>query len=457
MGDGAVVFAKGAVGPILDVCTGIRRGGARQELDDAERAKLLAQMETLAADGIRVLGIAYRSGAEDSASPSDLERDLTFLGMVGMIDPLREDVKMSVAECQVAGIRPIMITGDHPAMAGYIARQLSMPSGDAVVTGHDVAGMTDLELEAAAEHACVYARVSPEDKLRIVDALQARGEIASMTGDGVNDAPALKSADIGVAMGITGTDVAKEASDMVLLDDRYATIVAAVREGRVIFDNICRFIRFILASNAGELLVMLLAPLFGLPLPLFPVQILWMNLVTDGLPALALGVEDAESDVMLRPPRDPKAPIIDWKMGRSILWVGLLIALISLVVGHHFFDGAASGASHGAHGGHGAGAASVWQTMLFTSMVLAQLFLAMAVRSSRDSLFKIGVFSNRPMIWALAATLVLHLGVIYVPVMQDFFKTTALSLSQLGICVVAGLAVFGAVEIEKLILRMTSD
>jgi Ca2+-transporting ATPase len=451
--EGGVIFAKGAVEPMLDVCTGIRRDGGRQVLGDVERDRLVTKMEALAADGIRVLGIAYRSGVENGASPSVLEQDLTFLGMIGMIDPLREDVKMSVAECQAAGIRPVMITGDHPAMAGCIARELSMPSEDAVITGLEIAKMSDLELETAAEYACVYARVSPEDKLRIVDALQARGEIASMTGDGVNDAPALKSADIGVAMGITGTDVAKEASDMVLLDDRYATIVAAVREGRVIFDNIRRFIRFILASNAGELLVMLLAPLFGLPLPLFPVQILWMNLVTDGLPALALGVEGPEKDVMLRPPRDPKAPIIDWAMGRSILWVGLLIAGISLVIGWHFFDGAAAGATTMAHG-HGVGSASVWQTMLFTSMVLAQLFLALAVRSSSESLFKIGVFTNRPMIAALAVTLLLHLAVIYVPVMQGFFKTAALTLPQLGICVAAGLAVFGAVEIEKLVARL---
>jgi Ca2+-transporting ATPase len=314
--------------------------------------------------------------------------------------------------------------------------------------------MSDADLETTAAHACVFARVSPEDKLRIVDALQAQGEIASMTGDGVNDAPALKSADIGVAMGITGTDVAKEASDMVLLDDRYATIVSAVREGRVIFDNIRRFIRFILAGNAGELLVMLLAPLFGLPLPLFPVQILWMNLVTDGLPALALGVEGPENDVMLRPPRDPKAPLVDWAMGRSILWVSLLIAGLSLFVGKHFFTGSVGTSVASGHG-HG-GEVAVWQTMLFTTMVLAQLFLALAVRSSRDSLFRIGVFSNRPMILALAVTLILHLGVLYVPFMQVFFKTTALSLTQLGICVGGGLVVFLAVEGEKLLLRLRS-
>ena len=454
----SIVFAKGAVGSILDVCESIRSGGQTVALDDKQREHVLAQMEHAAAEGIRILGVGYRVDSEVLSDPKigDLEQGLTFLGLVGMMDPLREDVKMSVAECQKAGIRPIMITGDHPAMARHIAEDLAMPLDDSVLTGPEIAKMSEEELKAAAEHACVYARVSPEDKLRIVDALQARGEIASMTGDGVNDAPALKSADIGVAMGITGTDVAKEASDMVLLDDRYATIVAAVREGRVIFDNILRFIRFILASNAGEILVMLLAPLFGLPLPLFPVQILWMNLVTDGLPALALGVEGPEKDVMDRPPRDPDAPIIDWKMGRSILWVGLLIAGISLVIGKQFYTGGAVESVASSHG-HGAGEAAVWQTMLFTTMVLAQLFLALAVRSSRESLFKIGVFSNRPMIAALAVSLLLHVGVIYVPALQSFFKTAALSLPQLGICVVTGLAVFAAVEVEKLIIRMRTD
>ncbi len=447
-GGRSVVFAKGAVGSILDACTHVWQSGVFERLGEGEKAAVLEQMETAAAAGVRVLGIAFRMDDDELTAPAagDLERDLTFLGLVGMMDPLREDVRDSVAECQRAGIRAVMITGDHPAMARHIARELAMPV-DSVVTGAEIAQMSDSELESAAEETCVYARVSPEDKLRIVDALQARGEIASMTGDGVNDAPALKSADIGVAMGITGTDVAKEASDMVLLDDRYATIVAAVREGRVIFDNIRRFIRFILASNAGELLAMLLAPLFGLPLPLFPVQILWMNLVTDGLPALALGVEGPEKDVMMRPPRDPEAPIIDWAMGRSILWVGLLIAGLSLLVGRSMFEGGVPAVA--AHG-HDAGVASVWQTMLFTTMVFAQLLLALAVRSSRESLFRIGVFSNRPMIVALAVTFVLHLGVIYVPAMQGFFKTAALSAGQLGICLLAGLAVFAAVEVEKL-------
>ncbi len=454
-GAGDVVFAKGAVDCMLDVCTQIRRDGVNAALGDADRVQILGQMESMAAGGVRVLGVACRAGVprQEGYSAGDLEKELTFLGLVGMMDPLREDVVGAVAECQKAGIRPVMITGDHPAMARHIADALSMPVDGAVVTGLDIARMSDAELEETAAVACVYARVSPEDKLRIVDALQARGEITSMTGDGVNDAPALKSADIGVAMGITGTDVAKEASDMVLLDDRYATIVSAVREGRVIFDNIRRFIRFILASNAGELLVMLLAPLFGLPLPLFPVQILWMNLVTDGFPALALGVEGPEKDVMQRPPRDPSAPLIDWAMGRSILWVGLLIAGVSLWIGKHFYMGEAGAAlSHG----HGGGDAAVWQTMLFTTMVLAQLFLAMAVRSSRESIFRIGMFSNRPMVAALAVTLLLHLGVIYVPAMQGFFKTAALSLPQLGLCVFCGLTVFAAVEVEKLILRLRS-
>jgi Ca2+-transporting ATPase len=300
----------------------------------------------------------------------------------------------------------------------------------------------------------VFARVSPEHKLQIVDALQAEGDVVSMTGDGVNDAPALKSADIGVAMGVTGTDVAKGASDMILLDDSYTTIVSAVREGRVIFDNIRRFIRYILASNTGELMVMLFAPIFRMPLPLLPVQILWMNLVTDGLPALALGVEKAEGDVMARPPRDPRKPIIDWPMVRHVLWVGALMALLSLLVGWRMLPARAGIADAAAAGHHGAEVtASVWQTMLFTTMVFSQLFLALAVRSSRDSFFRIGWLSNPSLAVAIPVTVLLQLGVVYVPFLQSFFATTALTAGQLAVTAIVPAVVFGAVELEKLLRR----
>jgi len=456
----AVCFTKGAVDSLLEVSTRIRADGRVQPLTAENRARILARMEELAADGMRVLGVACRPMASVGAGlqACDMEQDLILLGLVAMMDPLRDEVKSAVRTCLDAGIRPVMITGDHPLMARYIGRELGIIEDGQVITGRDISGMDDAALEQAVGTASVFARVSPEHKLRIVDALQARGAIASMTGDGVNDAPALKSADIGVAMGITGTDVAKEASDMVLLDDMYTTIVAAVREGRVIFDNILRFIRFILASNAGELLVMLVAPFLGMPIPLLPVQILWMNLVTDGFPALALGVESPERDVMKRPPRHPQAPIIDRRMARQIVWVGALMALLSLGVGYaawaHEPAVTEAAVTTGGHGGHDAVTATVWQTMLFTTMVFTQLFLSLGVRSTRDSLFRIGLFTNRPLIAALALTFGLQIAVIYVPVLQGFFRTTVLSAGQLGACIAAGAAMLAAVEISKLVGRV---
>jgi P-type Ca2+ transporter type 2C len=456
-----VAFAKGAVDSLLEVSTRVYADGGIQPLDDEHRARLASRMEAMAGDGIRVLGVACRpmSSAAAGMPAADIEQDLILLGLVGMMDPLRDEVKGAVKTCQEAGIRPVMITGDHPLMARHIGRELGIVEDGDVVIGADISAMDDAALEQAVGAASVYARVSPEHKLRIVDALQARGEITSMTGDGVNDAPALKSADIGVAMGITGTDVAKEASDMVLLDDKYTTIVAAVREGRVIFDNILRFMRFILSSNAGELLVMLVAPFLGMPIPLLPVQILWMNLVTDGFPALALGVEPPERDVMQRSPRDPQAPIIDWKMGRQIIWIGALMAILSLGVGYTAWvqepaSAEAAVVAETAHGGHHEVAATTWQTMLFTAMVFTQLFLSLGVRSTRDSLLRIGLFSNRPMVAALALTFVLQIAVIYVPVLQTFFRTTALSAGQFAVCVAAGAAMLAAVEASKLVGRL---
>jgi len=456
----AVCFTKGAVDSLLEVSTRIFADGRVQPLSAEHRARILARMEELADDGMRVLGVACRPmvAVAPGLKADDLEKDLILLGLVAMMDPLRDEVKSAVRTCLDAGIRPVMITGDHPLMARYIGRELGIVEDGQVITGRDISAMDDAALEQAVGTASVFARVSPEHKLRIVDALQARGEIASMTGDGVNDAPALKSADIGVAMGITGTDVAKEASDMVLLDDEYTTIVAAVREGRVIFDNILRFMRFILASNAGELLVMLVAPFLGMPIPLLPVQILWMNLVTDGFPALALGVEPPERDVMKRSPRDPQAPIIDWKMGRQIVWIGALMALLSLGVGYaawaHEPAAAEAAVTVEGHGGHHAVTATVWQTMLFTAMVFTQLFLSLGVRSTRDSLFRIGLFTNRPLIAALALTFGLQIAVIYLPVLQGFFRTTALTAGQFGVCIAAGAAMLAAVEISKLVGRV---
>jgi len=351
----------------------------------------------------------------------------------------------------------VMITGDHPLMARYIARKLGMVPADddsksRVLTGRDLAEMSPQQLSEAVKEVSVYARVAPQDKLNIVDALQAHGHVVAMTGDGVNDAPALKSADIGVAMGITGTDVSKEASDMVLQDDNFTTIVAAIEEGRTIFANIRRFIRFLLACNTGELWVFLIAPFCGMPLPLLPVQILWMNLVTDGFPAMGLGLEPSERDIMTRPPRDPAAPIIDWMQGIRILWIGLLIAVLSMLVGYGAWQG--EGAPAGADSHDAKVVAAEWQTMLFCTMVFAQLFLAFSERSDRHSLLTIGLLSNKYVLVAVLGALACQLGVVYLPFCQTLFKTAALSGTQLALCLATGLAVLVAAEVDKAIRRI---
>jgi len=403
--------------------------------------------ENLAAQGIRVLGVAVKT--EGSRQNQDhWERDLAFVGMIGMIDPLRTEAKDAVETCRQAGIRPVMITGDHPLIARTIGRQLGFHNTERFLTGRDLAGMEVADLVEEVDQVSVYARVAPEQKLKIVDAFQERGHIVAMTGDGVNDAPALKSADIGVAMGITGTDVSKEAAAMVLQDDNFATIVSAVEEGRIIFDNILRFVRYILASNWAEILTMLIAPLFGLPIPLFPVQILWMNLVTDGLPALALGVEPGEKDVMRRPPREPARPILTWNTGAHILWVGLLMAVLALWVG---------GSQYGIFGStllNSFSHSDSWRTILFTTLVFSQLTLALGERSRRSSLIQIGLLSNRYMLIAVVFTVCLQVAVIYLPLLQGFFLTVPLSAAQIGICFALSLIMLLAVETGKLIGRV---
>jgi Ca2+-transporting ATPase len=297
------------------------------------------------------------------------------------------------------------------------------------------------ELEKVVEHVNVYARVSPEHKLNIVQALQKHGHIVAMTGDGVNDAPALNKADIGVAMGITGTDVAKEASDIVLLDDNFATIVAAVEEGRWIFDNIRKFIKYTMTSNAGEIWVMLLAPFIGMPFPLLPLQILWINLVTDGLPGLALAIEPAERKIMQREPFNPRENIFGRGMARDILWVGLLMGFVSLGVGYWYWSI-----------GH-----PQWQTMVFTTLTLSQMGNALAIRSQRDSLFQIGLLSNRAMLGAVLLTFVLQMVVVYVPFFQSIFETGPLSLRDLLISLALSTAVFWGVEIQKWFIRRSEE
>jgi len=458
-----VAAAKGGVEGLADVCDRIYRSGRIVPMTDDVREELVERNAALAGQGVRVLGVAWRSfdtlPAEGDARAA--ESQMVFLGMLGMVDPIRPEVRDAVGRCVSAGIRPVMITGDHPLMARYIARELGMVPADddskaRVLTGRDLAAMSADELSEVVKDVSVYARVAPQDKLNIVDALQAHGHVVAMTGDGVNDAPALKSADIGVAMGVNGTDVSKEASDMVLEDDNFTTIVAAVEEGRTIFANIRRFIRFLLACNTGELWVFLIAPLFGMPLPLLPVQILWMNLVTDGFPAMGLGLEPSERDIMSHPPRDPRAPIIDWTQGIRILWVGLLIAVLAMAVGYGAWLNGGAPAGLDPHAETATARPAVWQTMLFCTMVFSQLFLAFSERSDRYSLLTIGLLSNKYVLVSVIGALACQLGVVYLPFCQTLFKTAPLSAGQLGLCIGAGTAVLFAAELDKAVRRARS-
>jgi Ca2+-transporting ATPase len=436
-GKRTVAFTKGAVDNLLDIASHVWVQDKIEPMTDDWRTRIQMSNDRMAQGGLRVLGVAFRLL---DGVPSDLisiEQDLVFVGMVGLIDPPRPEVKDAVARARKAGIRPLMITGDHPLTAKAIAHELGINSNGQVLTGRDLQSMDDDTLQKVVGDVSVYARVSPEHKLRIVQALQAEGHITAMTGDGVNDAPALRRSDIGVAMGITGTDVSKEASDMVLLDDNFATIVGAVEEGRTIYDNVRKFIKYILTSNTGEISVMLWTQLLGMPLPLSTLQILWMNLITDGVPGLALGVERSERNVMSRHPYNPSESILGRGMGRHIVVVGLLLGFIALSVG---LWGYLTGNPH-------------WRTMVFTTLTLSQLGHALAVRSERDSVFSIGLFSNRPLLVAIVVTLILQMGVVYLPFVRSVFGTTALPWPELLISLVFSTLIFWVVELEKLLIR----
>ncbi len=435
LGASHYAFTKGAVDSLLEISSSCWVDDHVEPLNEKWRKRIIADNERLARNGMRVLGLAFRALTASPINGKIEERDLIFVGMAGMIDPARPEVKAAVTTCKRAGIRPVMITGDHPLTAQHIARDLGILSehDNTVFKGQELSEISVTELETVVENISVYARVSPEHKLKIVQALQNRGHLVAMTGDGVNDAPALKQADIGVAMGITGTDVSKEAADMILQDDNFATIVAAVEQGRVIYDNIRKFIKYILASNFGEILVMLLAPFLGMPLPLLPLQILWINLVTDGLPALALSMEPAERDTMRRPPHPPTEGIFARGLIRQIILGGLLMGVVALGVGYWYWRTDQTN----------------WQTMVFTILTLAQMGNVMAIRSERDSLFRLGLFSNKPLLGAVVLTVMLQLAVVYVPFLQTLFATTALSLRDLSISFGMSLLVFLGVEIEK--------
>jgi Ca2+-transporting ATPase len=434
-----VIFSKGAVDSLIPVCDRVWVDDHTEPLDKGWIKRIMQANDRQAESGMRVLGVATRN--KDQITPQDsdsnLEADLIFVGMVSMMDPARPEVKEAVQSCASAGIRPVMITGDHPLTARKIAEELGIAKDGRILTGQDLENVSQEELTDIVCEVDVYARVSPEHKLNIVKALEENNEIVAMTGDGVNDAPALKEADIGVSMGITGTDVAKEASDMVLLDDNFATIVAAVEEGRRIYDNIRKFFKYTMTSNAGEIWVMLLAPLIGMPFALLPLQILWVNLVTDGLPGLALGIEPAERKVMRRPPYPPNESVFARGLARQILWVGVLMGFISLAVGYYYWS---IGNPN-------------WQTIVFTTLTLSQMGNALALRSERESLFSIGLLSNKSMLYAVLLTLFLQLAVVYVPFLQSIFKTNALTPVELVVSLLLSTIVFWGVEIDKWWMR----
>ena len=410
--DSAMMYTKGAPEVVLPWCDREWRHGKIEPLTTERRAEVLATAAEMAARAMRVLAMADRHHPEAASEAARREEDLVFAGLVGMNDPPREEVRKAVRTCQQAGIRPVMITGDHPATAMVIARELGIArTHDRTLTGRDLDGMSDNQLAAAVEGVSVYARVSAEHKLRVVRAWKASGQVVAMTGDGVNDAPAVKAADIGIAMGITGTDVTKEASDMVLTDDNFASIVSAVEEGRGIFDNIQKFIHYLLASNASEVLVMLFAALVGWPAPLTAVQILWINLVTDGLPALALGLEPPERDVMRRRPRPPHEPVITRRRGLLMLHHGILMATVVVAAFAFTYR-------------HSEDLARA-RTAAFCTLAMVQLFFSLACRSQRDTFLHLGPLSNPHLSWAILASALLQFAVVTLPWMHPIFDIPA--------------------------------
>jgi Ca2+-transporting ATPase len=434
---GYISFTKGAIEILLGKSINEISINGKSNIN---KEKIHSMSEAMAQRGLRILAFAMRNweNLPEDMNTENTETALTFLGFVGMIDPPRKEVTDAVALCKSAGINPVMITGDHPITAKAIAKELNIiDDEEEVLTGRDIGKLSIKELEKKVEDIRVYARVAPEQKLKIVKALQNQEQFVAMTGDGVNDAPALKSADIGIAMGITGTDVSKEASDMILLDDNFATIVRAVKEGRRIFDNIRKFIKYTMTSNAGEIWTIFLAPFLGLPIPLLPIHILWINLVTDGLPGLALTAEPEEKGIMKRPPRHPKESIFAHHLGLDIIWVGLLMGGVSI-----FSQAWAIKTGH-----------TSWQTIVFTVLCLSQMGNVLALRSEKESFFSLGLFSNIPLLGAIFLTFALQMAIIYIPFLNSIFKTQPLTLNELVICLVLSTVVFWGVETAKWIRR----
>lgn len=429
------IFSKGAPDMLLGQCSRILWDGKEIPLTGTLRQKVMAANEGLASEALRVLGIAYREvyAKEQIGGEVEMESQLVFVGLTGMIDPPRREVRDAILKCRRAGIRTVMITGDHGTTAEAIAQQLGiLQRGSQVLTGQQLSNMDEDALDKAVDKTSVFARVSPEHKLRIVKSLQRKGHIVAMTGDGVNDAPAVKAADIGIAMGLSGTDVTKEAASLVLNDDNFSTIVAAIEEGRNIYENIRKFIRYLLASNVGEILTMLFAMMSGLPLPLLPIQILWVNLVTDGLPAMALGVDQPEKDLMEQRPRGAKENIFARRLGWKIVSRGLLIGLCTLGAFWLTLRVAPDSAAQ----------LTKAQSVAFATLVLAQLIHVFDCRSSR-SVFHRNPLQNGYLVLAVLSSILLMLAVMYVEPLQPIFKTVPLGMREWAISVVcAGIPTF---------------
>ena len=429
-----IAFTKGSVDGLLDITSHIWVEGKSLKLDAGWRSRIEAANERLAKKGMRVLGVAFRLlDSIPEIIQTDLEQNLTLVGMFGMIDPPRSDVRDAVATCRSAGIRPVMITGDHPLTAIEIARQLGITENNHALTGNEIENLSFEELKNAVDEVNVFASVAPEHKLRIVQTLQEKGHIVAMTGDSVNDAPALRKADIGVAMGLTGTDVSKEASDLVLLNDNFATIVTAVQEGRTVSANIRKVVRFSVAGNIAKVLVMLIAPFLGKSLSLLPLQLLWLNLFTDGLLGLGMGVENPEPDIMKRKAYSPTEGVFSRRSARQTIWLGVLIGSLALGLGcWYFFTGRPE-----------------WQTMIFTSLAFMQVFQALASRSEKESLFKMGVLSNPWLAGMASLVIALQMMVMYLPAFAKFFDVLPLSGCDLSIAAATGVIVFVVMEMEK--------
>ncbi len=409
--------------------------------DDTGKELVQKETERMSANGMRVIAFAGKilQNVSKALKPEEAETGLDFIGLAGLIDPPREEATESIRLCKQAGIIPVMITGDHPLTAASIAKEIGIIDNEEqkVMTGKELAAISDTDFENGIENIRVYARVSPEQKLKIVDTLQKKGHFVSMTGDGVNDAPSLKKANIGVAMGITGTDVTKEASHMILLNDNFASIIGAIKEGRRIYDNLRKFVKYIFTGNTAEIITLFAAPLIGLPIPLLPVHILWVNLITDGLPALALSTEPAEKNIMQRPPRHPSESIFAKGLGKHILWVGFFVGALTLATQYYLIN---------QHVGH-------WQTLVFTVLCFAQLWHVIAIKSETASVFSTGVLNNKPLLWAVLGTIGLQLAVVYVPAFNTYFHTQPLTAMELLIAFGISAIVLVVVELEKMVKR----